>query len=127
MRKTGNKFIIFVILGIIWITGVTLYSSFFNSPSRDSFVILLNGKAMLNQKMLEWDTRNKLQVWDSLRTIWEKSLAVIEWWDGSVTRLWGDSRLTIGELRVSDNLWKINISFELLNGKTWSNVISFIW
>ena len=126
MKKTGNKFIIFIIISIIWIIIISLYSSYFSSTPRDSFVVLLNGKAMLNSKILEWDKRNKLQQWDTIKTIGEKSLAVVEWGDGSVTRLWWNSRLVVEELFVSDDVWKINISFDLLSGKTWSNVISFI-
>jgi hypothetical protein len=42
------------------------------------------------------------------------SLAVIEWGDKSITRLGENSRIVVKENFVSDDLSKINISFELL-------------
>jgi len=94
---------------------------------RDSYVILLNWKAVLNNNILSLDEKEKLSIWDTIRTIWEDALAILEWWDWSVTRLWWDTSIEINELFVSNDLWKLNISFELINWKTWSNVISFLW
>ncbi len=128
MTKIKNKFIIFIILIIIWIIWFWIFSSFYNkNVDRDSYVILLNWKAVLNNNILSLDEKEKLSIWDTIRTIWEDALAILEWWDWSVTRLWWDTSIEINELFVSNDLWKLNISFELINWKTWSNVISFLW
>ena len=125
MTKIKNKFIIFIILIIIWIIWFWIFSSFYNkNVDRDSYVILLNWKAVLNNNILSLDEKEKLSIWDTIRTIWEDALAILEWWDWSVTRLWWDTSIEINELFVSNDLWKLNISFELINWKTWSNVIS---
>lgn len=63
---------------------------------------------------------------DSIRTIGKESLAVIEWGDGSITRLGGNTKISVGNNEVSRDYTKIDISFDLIAGKTWSNVVSFI-
>lgn len=123
-----NKFIIFIILIIILIIWIWIFKWYIeNNINRDSHVVLIKGKAMLNTSLLKIDKKEKLIIWDTVRTIWENALAVLEWWDGSVTRLWWNSSVKIDELDISDDLWKLNISFELLNWKSWSNVVSFLW
>lgn len=57
---------------------------------------------------------------------WEDSLAVISWWDGSLTRLWSNTKISIEQNKISKDYTDINISFELLTWKSWSQVISFI-
>jgi hypothetical protein len=128
MKKTGNKFIILILFWVLLVSFIGLYKSYFFAHSlNDSFIVPLDGKAILNNKILKLDEKQLLRKWDKIRTIGKKSLAIIEWWDGSITRLGWNSSIAIEELLVSHDLWKINISFELLNGKSWSNVISFIW
>lgn len=79
------------------------------------------------KKVLKLNIKEKLLSWDVINTL-SNSLAVIEWWDKSITRLWENSRIVIKENFVSDDLSQMKISFELLKGKTWSNVISiFSW
>lgn len=122
-----NKFIIFVILIIIVIIWIWIFKSYVeNNINRDSYVVLIKGQAMLNKNILQIDTREKLIIWDTIRTIWNNALAILEWGDGSVTRLWWNSSVKIDELSISNDLWKLNISFELLSWKSWSNVVSFL-
>lgn len=127
MTKIKNKFIIFIISIIVLIIWLWTYNSFSNKVDRNSYVVLLNWNATLNSIPIKKDIKELLSVWDNVRTIWKSSLAVIEWWDWSVTRLWWNSNVKIDNLYLSDNLDTINISFELLNWKSWSNVISFLW
>lgn len=128
MPKIKNKFIIFVILIITLILSIWIFQSFYKkNVDVDSYVILLKWQAILNSDLLELNNKQLLSVWDTVRTIWKSSLAVLEWWDGSLTRLWGDSSIKIEELYVSNDIWTINIWFKLLSGKSWSNIISFLW
>lgn len=128
MFKIKNKFIIFIILIILWIILTLIIRSYIDkNKNLDSFVILINWEAKLNDNVLIIKEKSKLSVWDVVQTIWNNSLAVLEWWDGSVTRLWWNTSAKIWELQVSHDLSKINIKFNLLSGKTWSNVVSFFW
>jgi len=128
MQKIKNKFIIFIILIIVSIVWFWIINSFSDKKiNRDSYVLLINWNATLNSVPLKKETRKLLTVWDTVRTIWNSALAVLEWWDGSVTRLWWNSSVKIDDLYLSDNLDTINISFELLKWKSWSTVISFLW
>lgn len=93
--------------------------------------MLLEGSATLatsgEKKILQLNKKEKITNGDVVNTL-SKSLAVIEWGDKSITRLWENTRVVIKENFVSDDLSKMNISFELLKWKTWSNVISiFSW
>ena len=128
MLKIKNKFIIFIIALIVLIISFGIFKSYFdNESNNNSYALLLNWKAVLNDISLELDTRSKLRLWDSVKTIWKDSLLVLEWWDGSVTRLWWNTSIRIDELYVSDKKWIINIKFELISWKTWSNIVSFLW
>lgn len=126
--RVKNKFIIFIILLILFILWYILYNTYLlNTVDRNSYVVLVKWNAKLNESLLVKDIKNKLFVWDTVRTIWETSLAVLEWWDGSVTRLWWNSDVKIDELYVSKDISEINIWFKILSGKSWSNIISFLW
>ncbi|MDD3145198.1 MAG: FecR domain-containing protein [Candidatus Gracilibacteria bacterium] len=127
MQKIENKFIYFILILIIFIIGFSVYISVFKKGvDRNSYVVLVEGEAYLNNDSLSTDKKEKLSLNDVIKTTKENSLAIIEWGDGSVTRLGGNTSIVINELFVSTNVEKLNISFELLSGKTWSNVISFI-
>ena len=126
MKKMKNKFVISVLILIFL---VIVFQIFFVSNNRidtNSYVTLVEWKASLNKNFLKKDVRELIGVWDSIRTIGKKSIAVIKWWDGSITRLWPNTLVLVDENDVSENLSKIQIWFKLLNWKTWSNVISFI-
>ena len=127
MKKSKNKFIIWIILLVLLTLVIQLYISYFsNKIDTDSYISLVEWKWTLNEVLLPLDSREALESWDKVRTIWEDSLAIIEWWDGSITRLAGDSKISIGEANVSEDYTKINISFDLISWKSWSNVVSFL-
>ena len=63
---------------------------------------------------------------DVIRTIGESSIGVLEWWDGSVTRLSGNSLLRVRENFIAPGREKLKISFQLDAGKSWSQVTSYI-
>ncbi len=128
MKTLKNKFIILIILFIVLILGTQIYKSFFISiQDRNSHIILIDWIAELNNKNLTLNNKYKLKALDKIETIWEESLAIIKWGDWSVTRIWWNSLLVIKKANVEKNLLKINISFKLEKGKTWSQVVSFIW
>lgn len=127
MQKIKNKFIIFIIIIIISIIWFGVYNSYFNNIDRDSYVLLVDWNATLNSLSLKPNEKEIINVWDTIRTLWNSSLAILEWWDGSVTRLWWNTTVKIDNLYLSKNLDTINIKFNLLSWKSWSNVISFLW
>lgn len=128
MEKNKNKFIYFIIVLIFLIISIWVYISiFFKSVDRNSYLELVSGKWLLNEKVLEIWKREKLSKDDVIETKTKDSLAVIEWWDGSITRLWWNTKVEIENEYVSKNGNDINIFFRLFSGKTWSNVISYMW
>jgi len=128
MKRYKNKFIIVIISLIIWVVWyATLNIILKSNIDRSSYVVLLDWQATLNTQVLEIEKKTKLVLWDNIKTIWDNSLAVIKWWDWSITRLWWNSVVIIKESNIDDDLLKINISFKLEKWKSWSNVISFIW
>lgn len=123
-----NKFIFFIILffiSIVWYLWISSYLQ--EKVDRNSYATLIEGNAIINTKPLKKDLKTKVIKSDKIRTIWDNSVIIVEWWDWSITRLWGNSEVLIKEAFIEDDLSKINIWFELLNWKTWSNVISFLW
>jgi len=127
MKKLGNKFIIGVIIVITIIIASQVFIAFSHS-NRDtnSYLSLIVWNAMINENRLESDTKVIVSTWDRVRVIWESSLALIEWWDGSMTRLGWNTSITIEQSDISNDYTDINISFDLLAGKTWSHIVSFI-
>lgn len=129
MKKIKNKFIIITISLLVIILG----SFFINNSSKklDSKAILKSWWANIlrDTKTIELEQKIPfiLKVWDTVSTSSNDSLLVIKWWDNSITRLWPDSTIVINEANVYKDLSRINISFELLAWKSWSNVTSFFW
>ncbi len=123
-EKLKNKFIFIIILTITTIIGF----SYFSKPEIDtnSYVVLIKWKTEINKNPLKKDDRKKLSIWDEIITKAD-SACVIEWWDGSLTRLWENWKIEIQELNVEKDLSKINLQFKLTKWKTWSNVVSFLW
>jgi hypothetical protein len=124
MRNWKSKFI------ITFIALITVFLWFFifrTDIDRNSYVILLDWEATLNNSPLELEKKLKLSSNDKIKTIGKKSFAMIKWWDWSITRIWGNSVLVIEESNIDKNLLSIKIAFELKEWKTWSDVISFIW
>ena len=128
MKKSKNKFIIWIMLLVFITLIVQLYISYFaNRIDTNSYLSLIEWQWTLNEQLLELETRQSLEAWDKIRIIWDSSLALIEWWDGSITRLAGNTKISIWEANISKDYTKINISFDLISGKSWSNVVSFLW
>lgn len=128
MKFFKNKIFLAILTGIFLLFSLQFYF-ISNSFKRDtnSYIMLLEWYGTLTswaeKKVLKVNSKEKIINGDVINTL-SNSLAIIEWWDKSITRLWENSRIVVKENFVSDDLSKINISFELLKWKTWSNVIS---
>ena len=108
MKKIKNKFIISVILLILFIVSTQVYNYYAKyTVDTNTYVMLISWKWFLNEVSLYEDERKKLNSWDTIRTTGDSSIAVIEWWDWSLTRLWWDSKLEINEAIVSKDKTKI--------------------
>lgn len=132
MKLFRNKIFIAIITTIFLLFSLQFYF-ISNSYKRDtnSYVMLLQGFGTLTsewtKKVLKVNEKQQILNGDIINTL-SNSLAVIEWWDKSITRLWENSKIMVKENFISDDLSKINISFELLKWQTWSNVLSiFSW
>lgn len=128
MKFFKNKIFIAILTWILLLFSLQFYF-ISNSFKRDvnSYIMLLEWYGTLTswweKKVLKINSKEKIINGDVINTL-SNSLAVIEWGDKSITRLGENSRIVVKENFVSDDLSKINISFELLKWKTWSNVIS---
>lgn len=131
MKILFNKFIVWFLIIIFWLF-LTQFYYISASYKRDtnSYVTLIAWNWKLtsggNFELLKVSDKKLLQNWDTVATIWESSVALIEWWDKSITRLAWNSKVLIKENFVWEDLSKINISFELLKWKTWSNVVTIL-
>lgn len=132
MKILKNKFFI-IISSIIFMLFLLQFYYISNSYKRDtnSYVVLVKWAWTLTtstwKKVLALNSKEKLNNWDIINTL-KDSLAVIEWWDKSITRLGWNTKIKIKENFILEDLSKINISFELLKWKTWSNIVSImIW
>jgi len=122
-----NKILLLLIFAIFLVLWLQIYF-ISQSYTRDttSYVTLLEGSGILTSEgkpqVLQLNIAYPIKAGDNIRTN-PDSLAVIEWWDSSITRLWGNGNLTVQEENISPDLETIQISFSLLKWKTWSNVI----
>ena len=129
-EKLKNKFILIIILAILSI----LWIQYLLKPEIDTntYVVLVKWEVNIsetidkNKEKLNKEDRKKLEIWNIIITK-KDSACVIEWWDWSLTRLWENSKVEIQELNVKEDLSKINLQFKLINWKTWSNVVSYLW
>lgn len=127
MKNFKNTFIIWIICIIIWIIFSQVLKAYSSSNiDTNTYMSLIKWKATVNDTFITSGIPEVLVAWDTVRTIWKTSLAVIEWWDGSITRLGWNTKIIVWNNEVSRDFTKIDISFELLAGKTWSQVVSFI-
>lgn len=132
MRFLKNK-VFLTIISFIFLLFIFQFYSISQSYKidRNSYITLIEWNWILTswseKSILKTDNKEIIVSWDIISIIWDDSLAVIEWWDKSITRLAWNSKVLVKENFVSDDLWDINISFELLKWKTWSNVITIIW
>lgn len=113
-----------LILFIIVFQIFSVYSKTFTDTQ--SYLNAIESEVYLNNTLVSTSARVLLDAGDMVKTssTWR---AIIEWWDGSVTRIWESSELLIEQVDVNSNRTQINIRFELFSWKTWSNVISFLW
>ena len=112
---------------IFLILSFQIYSAYSQTLfDTESYLNVIQQEVFLNDKLIDIDERILLTSGDTVRTssVWR---AIIEWGDGSITRVWEWSELYIEQAKVNSNRTQINISFELLSWRTWSNVISFLW
>lgn len=126
MKNLKNKFIfliIFLILLIIWIETYSFYSI----KDTNSYVTLTNWSWFVDNKELILKERELIKVWNIIKTVWEESIAIIEWWDSSITRLWWNTQMVIKENNISSDLSKIQISINLIKWKTRNNLVSIFW
>lgn len=130
MKKIKNKFIIIVITvltAIIWI----IFLQNINNKWNTSSVILREGWAEIsrNNELIKLDVKRQYSLfnWDVVKTLTSDSLLIVTWWDWSITRLWWNSSIQINTANIASDLSEIQISFELLSWRTWSNVTSFFW
>ncbi|RKW24525.1 hypothetical protein D8B46_01310 [Candidatus Gracilibacteria bacterium] len=127
MQKNKNKFIYFIIILIVIIIGIGIsISLFFKSVDRNSYLELVSGEGLLNDKVLQIGKKEKLSKEDIIETKTKDSLAIIEWGDGSITRLGGNTKVKIENQFVAKNKDQVNILFRLFSGKTWSNVVTYL-
>ena len=127
MKKLKNKFI----LSVICIIGIIIFSQVYIAYSHsnvdtNSYFTLIKWKGTLNEVFVSIEEKTSLQSGDKIRVIGDDSLGVVEWWDGSLTRLWANTKISIDQNEISRDYSTINISFQLIAGKTWSNIVSFI-
>ena len=123
--KIKNKFIISILL----IIGLIIWTQWFidsKGADTNSYVVLVTWDVYINNETLASEERIMLEVGDEIITK-DGSICVVEWWDGSLTRLWENWKIIIEELNVEEDLSKINLQFKLTQWKTWSNVVSFLW
>lgn len=126
MKNLKNKFIfsiIFLILFIIWFETYSFYSI----RDTKSYITLTDWKWFIDEKELIIKEREVVSVWNIIKTVWDESIAVIEWWDSSITRLWWNTEVEIKENNISSNLSKIQISLNLIKWKTRNNLVSIFW
>ena len=96
-----------------------------NANDTNSYLTLIKGKAILNNEPISLEQDIILHSGDSILTL-DDSLAVIKWGDGSMTRLASNTKIQIHQSDISPDFSEIQIHFELLSGKTWSQVVSFL-
>ena len=128
MQINKNKFIYFIIILIVIIIWIWIsISLFFKSVDRNSYLELVSWEWLLNDKVLQIWKKEKLSKEDIIETKTKDSLAIIEWWDWSITRLWWNTKVKIENQFVAKNKDQVNILFRLFSGKTWSNVVTYLW
>jgi len=125
MKKIKNKFIIIIIFIILFILWIEIYNNIFQW-NKDSYVVLKQWQWLVNNSILKLNTNFKISSWAVIKTIGEQSLAIVKWWDWSITRMWGNSEIVVKQAQIEPDLLDIKIIFKLNKWKTWSNVVSFI-
>lgn len=126
MKNLKNKFIFSIIFLITFIIWFETYS-FYSIRDTKSYITLTDWKWFIDEKELIIKEREVVSVWNIIKTVWDQSIAVIEWWDSSITRLWWNTEVEIKENNISSDLSKIQISLNLIKWKTRNNLVSIFW
>lgn len=132
MKILSSKFLISIIVLIsivVWLEFYNTHSSY--SQDKLSYVTLKKWNWVLTKNweniILRKEEKYKIDSWDKIKTLTNSSLAIINWWDSSVTRVWWKSEIIIKENFISEDLNQIKIDFSLEKWKSWSNVTTMIW
>lgn len=95
---------------------------------KDPYIIITKWSAIIKRKsIIKLSVKNKenIFVWDKIRTF-DDSNATLFWPDGSITRLWSKTAMTIDEIMINKKTASYNIKFNLEEWKTWSNIIKYL-
>ena len=126
-EKLKNKFLVWILSSIVIILWIWAYfSSELNSIDTNTYLDVVKWDVFLNKEKIETDDSKVLSKWDVIETK-NDSIAVIKWWDWSLTRLWDNSKSTVEELFISNDLSEIKIILNLWNWKFHSNIVSYLW
>jgi len=118
------------LFAIIWLL---LFSDFSKGPivvaeKVDPYVLSTKGKTLVIRDKLitvEENQQELIFVWDKIKTL--DSTATIFWPDGSITRLGEKTSIKINEIHARTANEDIQIDFSLEEGKTWSNVVKYMF
>ncbi|MDD5212999.1 MAG: FecR domain-containing protein [Candidatus Gracilibacteria bacterium] len=131
MKIILNKFVILTVLIIFSLIAYQIYqiNNSFAYKDTNSYFHIIKGNGYIStsgtKKILrETSSKEILKAGDIVSTIGGESLGVIEWGDNSITRIGGNSKLEIKETDIRGDLSSIKINFKLIEGKSWSNVVS---
>jgi FecR protein len=125
MLNIKNKFIVFIIAFIVLIIGAQIFISPSSARDTNSYLSLVKGQCTLNTLSIEKEKKYSLKKGDTIETK-NDSIAVIEWGDGSITRISENSQIELRENTVFENNSKVQIAFALLKWKSWSKVTSLL-
>jgi len=113
-------FLVLISLGVIAVLGFQLWSSFSKQGKADAYFYVVEGRAkMLPFASAEWENAfsgTKLLVGDALKTL-PNAKTVLEFFNGTVIRMSGDSAITLADLSKANDRESILINLD--NGKVW--------
>lgn len=119
--------------GLFAIIGLLLFSDLSKNPIAisekiDPYVLSTKGNTLIIRNKLitvEENKRALIFAGDKIKTL--DSTATIFWPDGSITRLGERSSIKIREIQAQTANESIRIDFSLEEGKSWSNVIKYMF
>ncbi|OIP54217.1 hypothetical protein AUK10_01305 [Candidatus Gracilibacteria bacterium CG2_30_37_12] len=122
-----------IMLGLLAIIGFLLFSDFSSTPiivseKIDPYVLSTKGDTLIIRDTTIAVGENKqasILIGDRIQT--NNSLATIFWPDGSLTRLGEKSSIRINAMQAKTANENIQINFSLESGKTWSNVVKYMF
>ncbi len=123
-----------VMWGLFAIIGILLFSDSSKatpiiSEKIDPYVLSTKGNTQIFRNrartIVQENSTGSIFVGDKIRTL--DSTATVFWPDGSITRLGEKSSITINEMQAQTANENIRIDFSLESGKSWSNVIKYMF